>query len=561
MTAEQPVTATSQSEQVSKVGWFAVLLILGISAYAAFAQRPAIATDVGTYLLANATSRGIKPTVLTSVDPQDLSQDRRSPITWWPESYGAIPELVNKSTAAIGLNLDSGQVIQWTTFIGWGLGIFFWFWFFRLVCSPTALPWIFLCFLSARYSHANFYLYDGGEFFYWSLFPAILLLNYKAAISDQTKRVSIYLAAGAGAMTPMLVLLKYSAGLSSVGFGVAWLWLIYTRRVSKRAFINWCINAGIMAGFILWLGIIPEGNPTQVDSPIQWTPLLWIPGAWLFAMTDLGTLLNKLTLDLLPSMGNHHDGSEGWLFLPVALLVWWVLKNHPTQSPKDETVTSNIERTKPLLIGHLLGFSLVLLVFLVRGSAIHMDTRFLRPAAIAVLPLILPALWNARTTSHLQRRVAGLFLLATFTLIPSLYGIAALGHKTFIRAQYAERLTDSDGLRHDLLSRTGDAVAFFDQLNKQTTSEDVIYILEPTMGIPLKERRLFMEEHAHLRTKEVLASRNYRGTPAGTLYLPLPKQLVEDGRAEAIKNSFRDITDWSESTIENQPDWILLSGR
>ena len=87
MTAEQPVTATSQSEQVGKVGWFAVLLILGISAYAAFAQRPAIATDVGTYLLANATSHDIKPTVLTSVDPQDLSQDRRSPITWWPESY------------------------------------------------------------------------------------------------------------------------------------------------------------------------------------------------------------------------------------------------------------------------------------------------------------------------------------------------------------------------------------------------------------------------------------------------------------------------------------------
>ena len=169
MTAEQPVTATSQSEQVGKVGWFAVLLILGISAYAAFAQRPAIATDVGTYLLANATSRGIKPTVLTSVDPQDLSQDRSSPITWWPESYGAIPELVNESTAAIGVNLDSGQVIQWTTFIGWGLGVFFWFWFFRLVCSPTTLPWIFLCFLTARYSHANFYLYDGGEFFYLSL--------------------------------------------------------------------------------------------------------------------------------------------------------------------------------------------------------------------------------------------------------------------------------------------------------------------------------------------------------------------------------------------------------
>ena len=190
-----------------------------------------------------------------------------------------------------------------------------------------------------------------------------------------------------------------------------------------------------------------------------------------------------------------------------------------------------------------------------------MDTRFLRPAAIAILPLLLPALWNTCTASSLQIRVPAVFLLATFTLIPSLYGVAALGHKTFIRSQYAERLTDSNGLRHDLLSRNGDAAAFFEQLNKQTTSDDVIYLLEPTMGIPLKERRLFIEEHAHLRTKETLASRTHQGKPAGTLYIPLPKRLVEDGRAEAIKNSFRDITDWSKSTIENQPDWILLLGQ
>ena len=561
MNTEQPVIVTSQSEQMERSGWLAVLLVLGISAYAAFAQRPAIATDVGTYLLANATSHGTKPTVLTSVDPQDLSQDRHSPITWWPASYGAIPALVDQSAAVIGANLNSGEVIQWTTFIGWVLGIFFWFWFFKLVCPPKALPWIFLCFLTARYSHANFYLYDGGEFFYWAFFPAILLLNYKAAVSDKSKLISVYLAAGAGAMTPMLVLLKYSAGLSCVGFGVGWLWLIYTGRVSKRAFINWCINAGVISGFIFWLGMIPEGNPTQVDSPIQWTPLLWIPGAWLFAMTDLGTLLNKFTLDLLPPMGSHHDGSEGWLFLPAALLVWWILRKYSPPSPKEKSITSNIEQARPLLIGHLLGFSIVLVVFLVRGSAIHMDTRFLRPAAIAILPLLLPALWNTCAASSLRIRVPAVFLLATFTLIPSLYGVAALGHKTFIRSQYAERLTDSNGLRHDLLSRTGDAAAFFEQLNKQTTSDDVIYLLEPTMGIPLKERRLFIEEHAHLRTKETLASRSYRGKPAGTLYIPLPKRLVEDGRAEAIKNSFRDITDWSKSTIESQPDWILLLGR
>ena len=97
-------------------------------------------------------------------------------------------------------------------------------------------------------------------------------------------------------------------------------------------------------------------------------------------------------------------------------------------------------------------------------------------------------------------------------------------------------------------------------LEKQTTSEDVIYILEPTMGIPLKKRRLFIEEHPHLRSREYLASRNYRGTPAGRLFIPLPKQLVDEGKADAIKKSFQDISNWEESTIQSQPDWILLIG-
>ncbi|MBA63507.1 MAG: hypothetical protein CMJ76_14210 [Planctomycetaceae bacterium] len=560
MNAEQPVATTKEQKRVEQVGWLAVVLIIFISIYAAFVQRPAVATDVGTYLLANATNDARNPTILTSVDPRNLSQNRNSPITWWPESYGAIPEIVEQLAAIIGNHLDIGQVIQWTTFIGWILGITLWFLFFRLVCPATALPWIFLCFLTARYSHVNFYLYDGGEFFYWALFPAVLLLNCKAVLTDQSKLSSTYLAAGAGTVTPLLVLIKYSAGLSSVGFGAGWLWLIYSGYVSKRSFLSWCVNAGMIAGFIFWLGLIPEGNPTQIDSPIQWTPLLWIPGAWLFAMTDLGTLFNKFTLDILPAMGSHEDGSEGWLFIPFALLLWWVLKNHFSQRAKDKSAELKIKRTKPLLIGHLLGFSLMLLVFLVRGSAIHMDTRFLRPAAIALLPLILMALWSAGKSSRLQIRISAQLLLVSFALIPSLYGIASLGDKTFIRSRYADALTDSNGLRHDLLSKTGDGAAFFEMLEKMTTAKDVIYIIEPTMGIPLKKRRLFIEEHAHLRSRTSLASRNYRGTPAGNLFIPLPKQMVNQGKADAIKRSFQDISNWKVSVMQSQPDWILLIG-
>ncbi|MBH58452.1 MAG: hypothetical protein CMJ82_14850 [Planctomycetaceae bacterium] len=558
MNAERPGAV---SERLQQAVWLSVILVLSVSLYASFAQPPAVATDVGTYLLANATNPSRNPTILSSVDPKDLTLNRHQNLTWWPESYGSIPEFVNQSATTLGINLNTGQTIQCTTLIGWLAGVSLWFWFFKLVCPPRALPWIFLCLLTARYSHANFYLYDGGEFLYWAIFPAVLLLNYKAVTADQTKIYSAYLAAGAGALTPMLVLLKYSAGLSSVGFGMAWLWLLYKNRISKRSFVNWSVNAGTIAFFIFWLGLIPEGNPTQVDSAGQWTPLLWITGAWLFAMTDLGTLLNKFTVDILPDMGNHHDASEGWLFLPLALLLWWVLKQYLSARPDKILTDAKTRNGRILLVGHLIGFSLILLVFLMSGSAIHMDTRFLRPAAIAVLPLTLLTLWNARSSSRGLVRIAASVLLVSLTLIPSLYGMAALVHKSFVRAEYAEALTDPVGLRHDLLSLEGNGVRFFQELENMTTADDVIYILEPSMGIPLNNRRLLVEEHAHLRSKDDLATRTYQGTPNGKLYLPLPKLLVTDGRAEVIKESFRDISQWNQRQIPNQPDWLLLIGQ
>jgi len=557
MNAERPVAA---SQRLQQAGWFSVILVLLVSLYACFAQPPAVATDVGTYLLANTTNPSRNPTILSSVDPQDLNLNRHQELTWWPESYGAIPEFVEQSARTLGCNLNTGQVIQWTTLIGWLIGVTFWFWLFKLVCSSRALPWVFLCMLAARYSHANFYLYDGGEFLYWAAFPAVLLLNYKAVTTDQSKIYSAYLAAGAGALTPMLVLLKYSAGLSSVGFGVAWLWLLYKNRISKRSFVNWSVNAGTIAFFILWLGLIPEGNPTQVDSSVQWTPLLWITGAWLFAMTDLGTLLNKFTVDVLPDMGSHHDASEGWLFLPLALLLAWVLKQHFSETTDKRLTDPKTKNGNPLLIGHLLGFSFTLLVLLIGGSAIHMDTRFLRPASIAVLPLTLLTLWNARSASRRFIRMTATILLTVLTLFPCLYGLAALGHKTFIRAQHAKALTDSVGLRHDLLSVKGDGVKFFQELKEMTTADDVIYLLEPSMGIPLANRRLLVEEHAHLRSKDDLEARTYQGTPNGKIYLPLPMQLVNDGRAEVIQHSFRDISRWNQRTIPSQPGWLLFIG-
>ena len=153
MNSEQPVDSASG---LIKVGWFGVFLVIALSIYSAFVQRPAIASDVGTYLLATATSkRRIQLHSHQSIH-KNLAEDRNSPITLWPESYSAIPAFVDHSANDLGVQLDGGQAIQWTTLLGWVIGTLLWYWFFKLVCQPNHLPWIVLIFLTARYSHANF---------------------------------------------------------------------------------------------------------------------------------------------------------------------------------------------------------------------------------------------------------------------------------------------------------------------------------------------------------------------------------------------------------------------
>jgi hypothetical protein len=101
---------------------------------------------------------------------------------------------------------------------------------------------------------------------------------------------------------------------------------------------------------------------------------------------------------------------------------------------------------------------------------------------------------------------------------------------------------------------------FFADLLAVSSPDDVIYVIDPALGIPLVSRRLFTEEHASLRTKEELAQRTFNGRPQGRLLIPLPKPMIDDGRAIAIRDSFKDISHWTTSEIRGQPYWILLIG-
>jgi hypothetical protein len=556
----QPNTA---SNRIRYAGWVVVIVFSVITLCSFYNQQIGLASDLATYTLAGAQfdkGKSKNPHTLVAVDPKNISQLRQEPKTWWPRSYGSIPRTIRQVAVSCGFELNIGQTMRLIVVVGWIAAMILWGLFFWQTTSATVLPWLITVLMCARYSHANAYLFDGGEFLYWAVFPAVLLINLAALkkhISNNSMKggsntAAIALTMLAGFCAPCLVFCKYSAGLSAVAFGVAWMWMVYRKQIRTNQLFYWAVGAGIATAIVLSLQWLPSGNPAMtIDSPMQWTPILWGVGAWLFAMTDLGTLVNKFTVDILPAMGNHHDGSEGWLFLPFIFLVLLILRR---ENGKTNTVINPLGRQ--LAVIHLIGFTFVLVTMLVRGSAIHLDTRFLRPAAIAMMPWIIPCLVSRirnGVTPSIQLSAAALTVV--LVIAPCLYGVLSLMDKT-LRME----TSGPQGLRHSLLESADDVPGFFDELLTLSTDQDVIYITDPALGIPLISRRLFTEEHAHLRSQTELSRREFPGRPRGRLLIPLPLELQADGRGETICNSFKDISHWTTHKLSSQPSWVLYIG-
>ena len=550
------------SNRIRYAGWVLVSLVSAVTLLSMLMTPLGLATDIATYTLANAqydAGQTEDPNVLVSVDPQNISLNRETKLTWWPRSYGSVPRTVRQVAASCGFELNIGQTMRLIVVVGWIAAMILWGLFFWQTTSATVLPWLITVLMCARYSHANAYLFDGGEFLYWAVFPAVLLINLAALkkhVSSNSMKGGITTAAIAltmlaGFCAPCLVFCKYSAGLSAVAFAVAWMWMVYRKQIRPNQLFYWAVGAGTATAIVFWLQWLPSGNPTKIDSPMQWTPILWGLGAWLFAMTDLGTLVNKFTVDILPAMGNHNDGSEGWLFLPFIFLVLLILRR---ENGKTNTVTNPLGRQFAVI--HLIGFTFLLVAMLVRGSAIHMDTRFLRPAAIAMMPWIIPCLVSRiRNGVTPSIRLSAAALTVVLVIVPCLYGVLSLMDKT-LRME----TSGPQGLRHSLLESADDVPGFFDELLTLSTDQDVIYITDPALGIPLVSRRLFTEEHAHLRSQTELSRREFHGRPRGRLLIPLPLELQADGCGETICDSFKDISHWTTHKLSSQPSWVLYIG-
>jgi len=547
----------------TRLAWLLVVLAGSFSIAASLWQRPNIDTDMGTCLLAaeqQRVGRSDRFHQLVDVDPGDLSRDRIQEITWWPPSY-TIPAVLGKLAG-----IDWGRSLQFSFLFFWSIGILGWALLFRRLASGHVLPWLLLSLILFRYCHHSGYLYEGGELMYWSLFPGIMLLNLLALEQRDGGRWLVILA---GLATPCLVLLKYSAGISVLGIGSCWLLMARTRQTSLPNLGCWTAAAVVASAAILLGGQLPQGNPATSSGDWQWAALLWAPGAWTFAMSDLESLVRYLAVqpgrDILPGIGGGIQGGQIALVSPVTLgVVAWLLicsrRLRPPGATGDDVLPSR-RLAETVVVVHLMVFTLVLTALVLAGGAIHMDARLLRPASLAVLPLLIMRAVRVVQSGDKMARYSGVTFLLVLVVLPATYGAATLVDKSLFRSRSAASKTGPLGIRHDLLGVDGNAKKFYKEIRqaiREGGEGSVLYIIDPGMALPLADQRLLIE-HAHLRTVEHLEKKRYTGCPPGGVFLVLPGEFAANGKLAVIENSFQDV-DWQPIPLDSQPAWILKRG-
>ena len=570
---DQPLAGTRNT----LLGWWCVWLLLLATLLLVWRQKPEVMTDAGTCLLAAEQYQQRKELpfhTLLEVNPKNLDQEIPTRITWWPASYSAIPYVLRQT----GLNW--GQSLQLVFLAGWAVGIWGWTCFFRRLLSPKLLPWIVAAFLTFRYTHANANVYDAGEFLFWALLPWVLLANIQCMKTDRLNHwrpVSAVLLAAL--LTTLLVTVKYSAGLSALGIAIAWIFVVLRHQVPLQRFGWWIVGAILGTLFVTQTGLLPSGNPGTVRNGMQWTVLCWAPGAWTFAITDLESLVARLFLldnqqSWLPAIGRYGDGQVAFLSpftLGLVLSLWYLLRretatNHSNRVSAESNSAWNPslavqhrQLIKTVVVVHLVSFTIVLSGLILAGSAIHMDSRFLRPAAIAFLPFLLAGIMQAFQSTQQRTRMMGTITLGLFIVIPALYGTATAAYKTIIRGSTASAKTGPLGIRHDLLDSTGSAQEFYEELaTLRSGPTTTYYLLEHALALPLAKQRILVE-HAHLRSREHLAGKRYRGHPKDGIILVLPEKFAQNGKLAAIQDSFVDIRKnrWKTTRMKSQPSWLV----
>ena len=550
--------------------WGAVVAVAIFTVMGAMKQMPSGVGDSGWGVLAaEQAARGLggTPVAVRMADPNDLSRSVLSPITWWAPSYGWAPYIFRS------MGMSMGEALRTTFLVAWALAVLGWVGVFHQSgLGGARLAALALVFVATRFVHSNAVTYEGGELLLLATFPwAVLLTLFAWRPAEKVDAAGFSFSAGL--ILPVLYLVKYSAAIAAAAVILAWVLQTVRGGVSWKRLAIFALGVGVGSLLLDAWGNLGAIGPSW-DRAARWEGL-WFFSCLPLAPTDLDAFLSWLLMH--PS----HSVAYGDLILVACggilfLSLLGLALARPAEergvipvssSPVEIGLREKLARawlafcglTPPQMLALTLALAVpaVLAGMVVRGDAISVEMRHLRPATLPGLALVFGWLVDrSRIAGGLGRWVAR-GLLAGLFLVPLIYGTATLVDKTLFRAPSSRGLVGMCGVRLDDLTPGVSAAEFREDLQRLGGGRRaVIWLPTPTIATELVEERLIVTQ-ANFESISELSRMKYRGRPEGGVIVVYQDRLSRDGHLAVVLRAFCDIpaSSWRQQKLPRCPGW------
>jgi hypothetical protein len=430
---------------------------------------PSVGQDPALGLLAveqRLRGRALSITEVALADPEDVSRDLRTPITWW-ETPRAIPPgltVVAPGSQAVvyplrSAGLSLGASLRVVVLVAWLAGIAGWTLYFRSVMRHDELAWALVAaFALFRMSHASAYSYLGGETLLWAAYPFAAWASLHAVLTPRRRPLW---SASAGGLTLVCLALKPSAAFLVAALAWWWLLLRARRKVTWGELVSFALGATAVVAIGHTLGLMPwhpfgAARNADLCSVDPVAAAMWASGGWLMGMSDLAAAVESAGRWLPPLVGRAGPAEFLWLSpraiaglsltLAAAFVIWWLRAASPAADASERHV-----QARSLAAITIMVVAAGLLAMQLRGACVSFEGRHQQYGAFLALPLVVSALAVHLRSRARRARTAALLLAAVLIGVPASYGAAALLENVLVEMPRRAATVGDDGIRRDWL--------------------------------------------------------------------------------------------------------------
>ena len=494
---------------------------------------------------------GMSPSIfkLVEADPVNISQLVETPVSYWAPAYQFIPY------AFRFFGFSWGESLNLTLAVALIVGAIGWFKYFARIFGSTE----FACWLSALLALTRFrwtmaLTYDGGDQLIWAASPWVLISA--ATAFERIQERDLYGASVrsglAGALGASLFALKFSGVFVAIGSAAVFASLCVKRRYwMMLAFAGFGFSAVILAIYSAGFpqGVTPANSTKKLDV-LQSIAVFGMPAV---GATDLDRLLRPFLSNI--ALSEITTGLLIGLALTLVTIVGltYFVTNRSIALPCGDRLLSK------LAIGAVIADVMIVFMLMLRGANVTPEGRFGRVSGLLLLPIVMVGWLKMLRDNRLIWRYFAITSTVIFLFLPVIFATGRQLPTVIDRLRNDLVEVDREGVINLELTPGTDTKAFYKEI-ASIHNEGLLYTIYPQMAFPIAWRTLILDEAEEQETISTLSAKTYHGNPAGGITLLVPRSFEFNGKLDAIKSSFVDISRFQRHELRSDPKWVLWVG-